>query len=315
MSDWLQLLLGLGLLLGSAELVVRGSVFIALASGLRPMVVGLTVIAFGTSAPELVVSLAGALNHADGIAIGTVFGSNIANIGLVLGLAAMTTAISIDPASSRFELRVLLLATLVTLLPLLFGWKVGTLWGISFIGLLLIFTWRLLSERSSDSSAGGAGKAGSPITKGQVAVNILLLLAGLTGLFFGGRSLINTVHDLAQTMGLSNTAIAAILLAFGTSLPELVTSVVAAMRRQPEIALGNVIGSNIFNILLVLGSTACVSPLSIGWRGEGLHVLSGCALTLVVLGCLRLRGGIPRTMGVFLLLFYAGYLTATACLK
>lgn len=307
MTDVLLLAGGLVLLIGGAELMVRGAVWLAMMAGVRPMVVGLTVVAFGTSAPELVVSLIAAFQDRSGLAVGTVFGSNVANILLILGLAALCSPIRQSPESARFELGVLLLSTLLSVVALAVG-ELERIQGGLLVALLAWFVWRLVREREDLADAERPMRA--PARKRAPVLCALSLGLGIAGLGFGADLLVRGATGLARGLGLSDTAVAAIFVALGTSLPELATSVVAARRRHSEIALGNVIGSNVFNVCWVLGATACIVPLPIG-AGDRFHLLAGLAATLGLLVVLRVRRGVGRLAGAVMFAAYVGYLGST----
>lgn len=306
-TDVLLLLGGLVLLIGGAELMVRGAVWLAMALGVRPMVVGLTVVAFGTSAPELVVSMIGAFQDRSGLAVGTVFGSNVANVLLILGLAAVCSPIRQAPESARFELGVLALSTLLTVVALALG-ELERIQGGLLMALLVWFVWRLVRERKDLNGAEGPARA--PSSAWASLLRSLSMGLGIAALGFGADLLVRGATGLAKGLGLSDTAVAAIFVALGTSLPELATSVVAALRGHSEIALGNVIGSNVFNVCWVLGATACIVPLPIG-ASDRFHVLAGLAATLGLLAVLRVRRGVGRVAGAVMLAAYAAYLGST----
>lgn len=309
MSDWLLITLGLGLLVVSAEVLVRGAVWIARAAGIRPMVVGLTVVAFGTSAPELAACLAGALDARPGLATGTVLGSNVANIALILGLAAMMAPVERPGASARYELGWLLVLTLLIPVPMLLWQQIPRWWGVGLLISIIWFTWSLIRRERQQR----VPRTGDEIPHGRLAavLHATLALAGIVGLKYGAELLVEGAVGVGKDLGVSDQVISSVFIAVGTSLPELAASVMAAIRRHPEIALGNVIGSNLFNIGMVLGTTAAIAPLPFTWEGEGPHVVVGIALTLALVLLLRYFKHITRVHGAAMLVFYVGYLTFT----
>ena len=311
MTDWLWILGGLVTLLVSADLLVRGSVWIALALGIRPMVVGLTVVAFGTSAPELAASLTSTLGGKSGLATGTVLGSNAANIGLILGLTAAVKAIDHTPKTARFEVRSLLGLTILLPIPLLAFGQLDRFVGATLVAFLLVFTWLLLQrERAARREAKDDTETVATTTP-QWILNLILVFGGLAGLKFGADWLVGGSSRVASQFGLSDQMIGVTIVAVGTSLPELAASIAAALKRQPELALGNVLGSNIFNFCMVLGVTATIQPLPFTADGEGLHLVAGILFTSLLAALLAFRSGISRGYGVVLFTGYLIYQTTT----
>jgi len=310
MPDWSLVLVGLVVLMVSAEVLVRGAAWIATAAGIRPMVVGLTIVAFGTSAPELAASLVGALEGRPGLATGTVLGSNVANLALILGATACLAPIRWPSRSGSLEVRALLVATLTLPLPLwLFG-AVPSWWGVGLLFAIVLFTVKLMTRERKTATP--PDDRGAPPTRGEFAAHLLLLVLGLLGLSYGADLLVVGATGVAAEFGVSDQTIASVVIAVGTSLPELAASGAAALRRQPEIAVGNVIGSNLFNICMVLGGTAAITPLPFSWDGEGYHLVVCLGLTLAVVALGRLTGCINRWHGILLLAGYAAYLTGSA---
>ncbi len=312
MSDWLSIFAGLALLLGSAELLVRGSVWIALALGVTPMMVGLTLVAFGTSAPELVVGVTAALDDVPGIATGSVLGSNVANVALIVGLAATLKPIRHSPRTARFECRYLVTISAFLLLPLVAGTAIGRGHGVALLFALGTFTGLLFLREQRVRAARRAIAADAPPaipdrSLPRVLLNVAFVLAGLVGLKFGGGVLVDGATGAARALGMTETVIGLTIVAIGTSLPELATSVVAARKGHPEIALGNVLGSNVFNVCMVLGTTSVIVPLPMSWTSEGPSVVIGLVLAATLALMLR-RGGVRRGAGIALLATYVAYL-------
>jgi cation:H+ antiporter len=314
MSDWLLIAAGLTTLVVAAELLVRGSVWIALQLGVTPLVVGLTLVAFGTSAPELVVSLDAALQGNSGIATGNVFGSNVANIGLILGLAAAISPIAQHGSTVRFELVFLLAITLLTPGLALIGNQLYQWEGALLFLLLVWFTVQLIRRGRTDPE--GAQDLPLEVTAERrsrlgTAMHLLFIGAGLAGLFYGAGWLVDGATGIARAYGISDIVIGLTIVAVGTSLPELATSAVAAVRGESGIAVGNVIGSNVFNLCSVLGVTAIVRPLPVDWRDNGPSIAAGLLLTLLLAFTLLRRHGVSRPFGILLLGLYAAFVAIT----
>ncbi|MCV3271006.1 calcium/sodium antiporter [Roseobacter sinensis] len=306
------ILLGLaGLILGG-EMLVRGSVSAAKAFGISPMVIGLTLVGFGTSTPELVTSLQAALSGSSGIAIGNVVGSNIGNILLILGLAALLAPIVVTPAAIRRDGAVMLAATALAGVVFLLG-DIGRLTGLLFVAALASYlTATLLAERRAARSAAGAVYAAEaeavPGPDTGLALSLALAAGGLVLTIVGARFLVSGAVSTAEAAGLSETVIGLTIVAIGTSMPELVTSVIAVRKGQGEVALGNVIGSNIFNLLGILGVTALVQPMRVPPEilRLDLWVMAGASVLLVVFA--RTGWRIGRREGAVLLALYVAYL-------
>lgn len=312
----LMLLGGLALLFFAGELLVRGAVGLAMRLGVSPLMIGLTVVGFGTSMPELVTSLQAALADAPGIAIGNVVGSNIANALLILGIAAVVCPI---PCPVRTVVRDggLMVAAAAALLALTVGGALSRLDGVLLMLALaayLVFIWK--QERRHPSAAvpdmdACLPEPGAPGAR-SLLVDLGLVLAGLAGLIAGGRLLVDGAVDLAALAGVSDTVIGLTVVAVGTSLPELATSVVAALRRQPEIAYGNIVGSNIFNVLGIVGITAFTQPLRVPHEilVFDLPLMIGA---MVVMAVFAATGGrVTRAEGAALITCYAAYLVVLA---
>ncbi len=298
-----------GLVIGG-ELLVRGAVSAAKGFGISPMVIGLTLVGFGTSTPELVTSLQAALSGSPGIAMGNVVGSNIGNVLLILGIAVLLAPIAVDPAALRRDGAAMILATLLCLGAVLAG-AIPRITGAGFLLALagyLAFT--LWSERRSAAAAPVyAGQAEAvPGPEMRLGLALALAVVGLAVTILGARALVTGAVQIAQAVGLSETVIGLTIVAIGTSMPELVTSVIAVRRGQGEVALGNVLGSNIFNILGILGVTALVSPLAVPPEiiRADIWVMSAAAVLLVVFARTGWRLG--RREGAVMLGGYAAYM-------
>ncbi|WP_186386191.1 calcium/sodium antiporter [Stappia sp. TSB10P1A] len=295
--------LGLALLFLGGDFLVRGAVVLAARLRISPLLIGLTVVGFGTSMPELLVSLNAALAGLPDIAIGNVVGSNTANILLILGLALV-----VAPLSSRLPgLRRDLLAMLASaaLLALIAPGGVLRPWhGLLFLALLAAYlTYSAIRGRSQGATLPDTGTA---LTLWQM---LGFIAAGLAALVFGADFLVQGATSLAVRIGVPDAVIGLTIVAVGTSLPELATSVVAAMKRQPEIAVGNVVGSNIFNILGILGVTAVLAPIPVAPQMARFDIPVMLAVTLVIAALLAVAPRVPRLVGLALLAAYGWYCT------
>jgi len=257
--------LGLGLLLLGGEGVVRGAVAAAQRLGVSPLVIGLTVVGFGTSAPEMVVSVEAALSGAPALAVGNVLGSNIANILLIVGAAALLSPLAVHPDALRRDGVVLLVVTLGFPLVALSG-AIGRTEGMAMVALLIVYiAGSIWSDRRNAGPAaelhreGAEGFADALPRSGWVIA--LFILAGLAALVGGARLAVTGATALAREAGVSETIIGITLVAIGTSLPELATAIAAARRGSSDICIGNIIGSNLFNLLGVAGASAIAAPL------------------------------------------------------
>ena len=260
------IILGLVLLIAGGELLVRGAVSSARTLGVSPLMIGLTLVGFGTSTPELVTSVTAALAGSPGIAVGNVVGSNIANILLILGVAALIYPLSIDVRGFKRDAIMLITATLACLAVVLHG-HMGMLVGCLFVAALLgylVYVYQS-EKRAPDVATVVAENAVAHARSGprQVVFAIGIALVGIAITILGARFLVDGAVLLAKGYGISYTIIGLTIVAVGTSMPELVTSVMAAMRRQADVAYGNIIGSCLFNSLFILGSTAIIRPIDI----------------------------------------------------
>lgn len=308
---WLQVIGGFALLLVGGEGLVRGAVGVARRLGVSPLVIGLTLVGFGTSTPELVTSIEAALAGSPGIAVGNVVGSNIANILLILGVAAVIGPIACDPAAFRRDGAVLAGSAVVGGALILWG-EVGRIAGAGLIALLVVYTVAtLVRERRRPDAAGAVYEQEAAFVDGARAslwVSLGLAVAGIAGTILGARLLVDGATTVARTLGVAEEIIGLTLVAVGTSLPELATAVMAALRRQADVAFGNVVGSNIYNILFILGATALVEPLAVPARiaGADLWVMLGATALLAVFAVTDRR--IVRWEGAVFLALYVGYI-------
>ncbi|MDC1122861.1 calcium/sodium antiporter [Nitrospinaceae bacterium] len=302
----MNILVGLALLFYGGDFLVTGSTRLARFLKISPFVIGATVIAFGTSAPELAVAILAALDAAPELAMGNVIGSNIANIGLVLGITSMIAPIVI--ASKRFnrEYPPFLLAAFLILF-LVWDLKIHRLEGAIMVSLLALYIWRSLSHKE-DLSSELEDEIGFLTDKGP-AFQFLLIIVGLVALIGGAKLLVSGGVSIARNIGISEWFIGITIVAIGTSLPEIVSSIMAARRGHGEMAIGNIFGSNIFNILMVLGITSLIHPLNIS---EPIHpdliIATGITILLLVL-ILFGKHSLGKISGATLLATYFLYIT------
>lgn len=308
MSEILLLVLGFAALIAGGELLVRGAAGLALKAKISPMIVGLTIVSLGTSAPELFASVRAALMGNPDISVGNVIGSNIANLGLVLGITVLIFPIPVDRSVLKKEWIIMILATLAFFF-LSYDNNLGLLDGLLLVACIVAFTGYLMYK--------GVGKHEMTATEAQghkkhakygFWVLAGLIIFGCLGLYFGSEWFLEGSIDIAQRFGVSDHVIGVTLVAFGTSIPELAASGIAAFRRQTDISLGNLIGSNIFNIFAVLGITAIVNPLSVDD-----HILHNdffwmLGIALLLFPIMLVGSKITRFNGVLLLATYAVYI-------
>ncbi len=303
----LYLVGGLIMLFIGAEGLIRGSSNLAIKIGITPLVVGLTVVAFGTSTPELVVSLKAALLGNSSISLGNVVGSNIANIALILGVAALIRPLDVHAKVIMREIPIMIGISLLILLLLIDG-ELGFIDGLIFvIGLVIYLIVNvLLARKEKNPEVDSEFKEGLKSKLG-VPVSIVLMLAGLGLLILGANLFVQSAVAIAKMFNVSDAIIGLTIVAIGTSLPELITSIVASYKKEADIAIGNVVGSNIFNILGILGITALIIPISsVGLGYVDLGVMLFTAIILFPLS--RTGFSISRFEGAILLVGYAGYI-------
>jgi len=304
LANFVLLIVGVGLLYYGGEHLIDGSTSLARTFGLSPLVIGLTVVAFGTSAPELSASITAAIKGAPEIALANVIGSNIANLALVLGIAALIRPILVKAPFIRREVPFMIFASLLLVVlvqqGLLVRWA-----GAAMLLLLGFYLWFLLRQgRRTDDTP--IAEEGSPRPLGS----LLRVTLGIVLLAAGARVLVEGALGAANSLGISQRVVGLTLVALGTSLPELATVIVAAMKRQTDLILGNLIGSNIFNVLCILGVTLLVRPLSIDFQDVRLDLAVMIALAASLLPMLYFYGRIGRKRGALLLVTYVIYIVA-----
>jgi cation:H+ antiporter len=302
---------GFAFLTLGAEGLVRGSSGLALRLGLTPLVIGLTVVAFGTSSPELLVSLRTAWAGQGSLAVGNVVGSNIANFALILGLAALVRPLAVQTQVVRFDIPVVIVSS-AALAALLFDGRLGRVEGAGLLAALVAYlTWNVRSAlRETGGEDVGREAVGTvraaTASRWSLAADVGLLAVGLVGLGLGAEGLVTGAVGLATRFGVSEAVIGLTVVAVGTSLPELATSLVAAARGEGDIAIGNAVGSNVFNVLGVIGPAAVILPLPRGGVGPlDLGVMVGAALLMLPL--MRTGYRLTRLEGLLLLTGYVTY--------
>jgi cation:H+ antiporter len=298
---WLAVAAGVVLLYLGGELLVRYSTDLAQAFGVRPLLIGLTVVAFGTSAPELAASVVAAATGAPGIAVGNVVGSNIANIGLILGLTVALSPLSAENQFIRREVPFMIAAG-VLLVPFVLTGVLVRWHALVLLAMMGFFTWwQLLQARVGDEPEAAEGRARAKLVASAGALaGLVLLLAGAQGLVWGAKA-------LAIAFGISERVVGLTVVAFGTSVPELASSLVAAYRRKAELVLGNIIGSNIFNTLFILPGAILVRPLPVSFDVYGVDLQVMIAFSVVLWVFFWTGRRLVRTEGVVLLAGYLAY--------
>ena len=298
----LLLILGLAMIVFGADWLVDGASAIARRAGISEFVIGLTIVGFGTSCPELVVSLTGAIQGSADISVGNVIGSNIFNTLLILGITAVIAPVAVTRANARRDIPIALLVTFLFVAFALTGQQITRVEGAVFLAVFVAYmVYCFKSDRPVEQEESGQKVK-------SVWLAVLLVLAGLAGLVFGGNLFVDNATAIARALGVSDKFIAITLLAGGTSLPELATCIVAAAKKKDQLALGNVLGSNIFNILLILGASSVVVPLStlaITWVDLGALLASAAMVWLCTYTGRRDR--VDRWEAILMLLGFVAY--------
>jgi len=301
--DGVMILAGLVGLMAGGDMLVRGAVAVATRAGLSPMVIGLTLVGFGTSTPELVTSLQAAFAGSPGIAIGNVVGSNIANVLLILGIAALMAPIRVERRGLRRDGAFLMLATLLCIGLALSG-VLGRVAGLVLILGLLAFLIAALKMTPPEAEPDPQMEV---VRDERLGLALLRFVGGLALTILGARFLVDGAVGIATLAGVPEVVIGLTIVAVGTSLPELVTSVVAARRGHAEVAFGNVLGSNVFNILGILGITALVHPLEVPPQVMAVDIWVMAATSVILIVAAATGQGVSRREGGILLALYAAY--------
>ena len=299
----LFLLLGLAMVIGGANALVDGASSVARRTGISEFVIGLVIVGFGTSLPELVVSVTGALARNSDIAIGNVLGSNIFNTSLILAVSAMIAPVAITRTN---KFRDIPLTILVTFLVVALGWQNGLSRVEGIIMVVLFAAYIIYSFKSDPEDV-------SPDEEARTYKNftsVVFILGGLACLVFGGRLFVNSAEHIARMIGVSDKFIAITVLAIGTSLPEFVTSIVALAKKRSQLALGNILGSNVFNLLLILGVSAIISPTN--FARIDIYDYSALLLSIILVWTAIYTGKkniLDRFDASIMLLLFAAYMT------
>ncbi len=314
------LIAGLALILVGANILTDGSAALARRIGISDLIVGLTVVAFGTSTPELVISVLSAARDTAGLAVGNVVGSNIFNILVIVGITAIVRPISVGRDIMSTEIPLVILSSLLLIVmangPLLDGAPTSVITRVDGIILLIFFilfmreTLVRSRRRPAPAPEAASGPTANPAANEMpLAKSLVFIVLGLAGLIIGGDRFVAGASDIARGMGVSDAVIGLTIVAVGTSLPELAASVAAALKGNSDMALGNVIGSNVFNIFLVLGAAATVRPLPLGdVTAVDLGTLMGASLLFWICGWLVGRRTVTRGEGVMLTALYVAYM-------
>jgi cation:H+ antiporter len=309
----LILLTGLLLILFGANYLVDGSSSIAKKFGLSEFIIGLTIVGIGTSSPEMVVSFMSSFQGKADMAIGNIVGSNIFNTMMILGITALISPLAITRSNLRKDIPLNVLVTALLILlgmnATLFGCGENQISRLDGVILLAIFAWYLWFSFKSDSANEEAEEEDNKTKQYSIPLSIIMIIGGLAGLIIGGKMFVNGATELAKMFGVSDKFIAITVMAAGTSMPELATCVVAALKGRGQLALGNVLGSNISNILLILGGAALINPLSCsGMTMIDLGVILICSLFIFASAFMFKRRELDRYQAVILILMEIGYM-------
>ena len=308
---WATAILGLVILLLAGDSLVKGAVNLSLRVGIPALIVSLTVVAFGTSAPELLISINAALDNAPGIALGNVVGSNTANILLVLGIPALIAVMHTGQSNTR-KSYVIMIAGSLLFIALAFRGVFDVLAGLVLLAALALILGDSLREALSHRREGKLAEVEEEPEGADPEMRwwkiILFLVLGLVGLPLGADLLVDSSVEIATIFGVSDTVIGLTLVALGTSLPELATTVMAALRRQADVALGNVIGSNMFNLLAIIGVASLIAPIPVDPEFLRFDLWVMLAASLLIFPLVFLRRDLTRLWGVALSALYLTYI-------
>lgn len=305
MMKYVLLIVGFVLLIKGADFFVEGSAAVAKKLKVPTMIIGLTIVAMGTSAPECAVSIAASVKGSNAMAISNVVGSNIFNLMVVCGVCALFTPLAVQARTLKQEFPFSILAAVVMLATGFIGMTLGRIDGVILVVFFIFFLiWMVKAALSARENAQNEEEDVKDMGTVQC---ILFILGGLAAVVFGGDLVVDASTEIARTFGLSENLIGLTIVAFGTSLPELVTSIIAAKKGQVDMALGNVIGSNIFNIFLVAGVAAVVSPMAFLMENV-IDLIILIAISILVWSFAATKKRIGRAEGAFMLIIYIAYL-------
>ena len=316
--DWLLLIAGLVVLLAGGEALVRGATALARRLGVSPMVIGMTVLAFGTSAPELAVNVAAALNGSSAITFGNVVGSNIANVGLILGFTAVLQTLRIHRTIVTREIPIMLGATVVAIF-LGSDWILGNapdrldridgVWLLVAFAVFLFVTVRnALRARKDDRFMHEAEEKQDETALPNAPVAVVLTVAGLAAVLLGSDWTVDGATGVARALGMSEALIGLTIVAIGTSLPELTTSLFAAMKGHADLAIGNIVGSNVFNLLFILGVSATIHAVPVPAHRGRIDLLAMAAFSIILLPFGITQKKLRRAEGALLLVGYVAFM-------
>jgi cation:H+ antiporter len=304
------LIIGLIVLIVGGDYLVKGSSSIALRLHLSPLVVGLTIVAFGTSAPELLISIQSALKGSPDIAMGNVVGSNICNLALVLGLTAVINPVKVQTNSLRIDWPMTMGASILLFLVVREG-ELGAIEGVIFLIAISIYLVLIIVQSRIDMKSKMRAKDGQDIPDApnkQMWKDITFIMLGCVALYYGSEWFVSSAKDLALSLGVEERVVGLTVVALGTSLPELVTAAVASYKGETDLALGNLMGSNIFNILSILGITAIITPIHVHAVILNKDIIWMLMITLMILPLMIVRREVGRADGVVLLIVYTVYI-------
>lgn len=307
----LSLIGGFILLFLAGELLVRGAGNLAEKLGVQPLVIGIVIVGFGTSVPELATSVRAALQGAPGIAMGNVVGSNMANMLLILGAGAIVYPIATKRSHLLRDGGLGAFGAIFLAVMALFG-VLGRLSGVLLVVILAAYLWYLLRDDRKQRLAGDAERdeARLSLFSGAVIVDGLILASGIVGVLLGGKFLVDGAVQLAKAYGIEEGIVGLTVVALGTSLPELATSIIAAVKRETDLAVGNVLGSNIYNIFGIGGITATITPIPISAHMASIDIPLLVVMSLALIGIVAWQHGISRLTGVAFLIGYLAYVMA-----
>jgi cation:H+ antiporter len=300
---YLFLILGFALLAFSGNFLVNSSVSLSKHLKISTLVIGIVVVSFGTSSPELIVSLKAALDGLADMSLGNVVGSNISNVALVLAMVAIILPIYIKNKKIWFDWLVMIIASVILFLILIFFGEINIIGGIVFTSLLVIYiVYSIIKSRKATKDSEDQAKP-----KYNLLISVLMLIASCVGLFFGADFLIDSASEIARSFNVSERIISLTVIAFGTSVPELAASIIAALKKEMDISIGNIIGSNLFNILAILGITSIISPIKpLDIQQFFVDIIWMIAISAVLIIPI-LMGEMKRWKGAILLVAYIIY--------
>ncbi|WP_075351769.1 calcium/sodium antiporter [Algoriphagus marinus] len=305
MTAYFLLLLGFIILLAGGKILVDGASGIAVKLGMSAGLIGLTIVAFGTSAPELLVSVNAALKGNSDISIGNVIGSNIANIGLVLGITGLFYRVLIRRIHIRFDYTVTLLVSIL-FYGLSYNGIIETWEGILLLILFIVFNFYLFKTSTVENPE--VDEEIEQVKSFSWMKSIIYFIGGIVGLYFGSELLVENAVLISREFGVSERVIGVTIIAIGTSLPELITSIIAALSKRTDLALGNILGSNIMNILSIIGITAIIKPIEVSQEFINSDFLWMLGITILLFPLMRTKMQISKVEGSFLLLAYFTYI-------